>query len=76
MGLWWNYTDRENWNTGINVCPGVSESSFRPPLFYFFGEGERQEENAAAAVRQLLPQNHVSAACTVPVTTSEAELLK
>ena len=63
MGLWWN-NDRKNWSTGIKVCSGASESLFRSSLFYFFGEGEGQEQNAGAVVSQLLPQNRVSAACS------------
>jgi hypothetical protein len=64
MGPWWNNTDSENWSTGIKFCPGVSESLFRSSLFYFFGEGEGQEQNESAVVRRLLPENHVSAACS------------
>jgi hypothetical protein len=62
MGHWWNNIDRENWSTGIRVWAGVNESLFRSSLFYFFGEGEGQEQNAGAVVPQSLSQNHVSAA--------------
>jgi hypothetical protein len=64
MGLWWKIADRENWSNGMKVCSGVSESCFRSALFYFFGEGEGQEQSVGAVVTQLLPQHHVSAACS------------